>query len=272
MPKSHKPITRKTERLALNPGSQFHVDKQFVAPYGWPIADRHIQEFTTDSDGDLGPVDHAGINKNEAHTRMMEVDFIAPHEKRVMGEGWDVHEATSFQEQKLQLAAEREYARIWSDNQKELGWLDNHFEKHAPTIPDSELSLKQLTEKLAWIDDYFTPEFEEMEFSDDELLSTGNQLSPIFSSTGRVIAESTQKGNSPMGMIRSDEHVAFVNYLGTLVRKPNAPKPLTITIPAYVPHSEWLMYVDRKLAGLPCSGKQIIVSFNDAIVYMLVAS
>lgn len=165
-------ITRKTEQEAIDP--QFNrVDKRFIAPYGLPVSEYTINRTREDDPelfetiGDMAIIDHSGMWANERHSRMMQRDFLAQHERRVDGQTWQHTEATDYQEQ-LEQSEQQKFLRKQA---AQFAWVDKYF--------NQELATEVLPNQ----------EFETMDFDDKEIIppSTTNQLSPIFSSTGKVI-------------------------------------------------------------------------------------
>lgn len=188
-------ITRKTELLALEPQTAFHVDRQFIAPYGRPIAPSTMRRIEHDDPGsivelaDMAGIDHVGEVNNERHSRMMRRDYLFPHERRVNGITWDVDEAIEWDRQVEEHNLQQEINAIRARNMAEFGWLNAYFKNPATRDKDT----LTIQEALA------QGSFRTMEFDDPEIIpeSTSNQHSPIFTSTGRTFkAKERRKDNT----------------------------------------------------------------------------
>lgn len=230
-------IVRSTENEAITPNYGERIEKSFVAPYGANgntyyglkrVTDDAIKELGSD----MAVIDHSGQWSNERHARMMERDYIYPHERRVMGLPWDYQEAVDYKSQ-LEL---RQFEIMRNANEAEIEVKYGH--------------LKKYFQPKVWI---AQPEndipFEEMSLGGDpEIVSESetNHMSPIFVSTGKVIkAKERSVVCSPMG--DNGERKNLPDYAYSYRTGSDEFYPVNVIIPQNLPKEFWLEYCLAKI-------------------------
>lgn len=254
-------VTRKTEEYALQPSLVNRVQTDFIAPYGsvsFEIKKRLEQDRKDSYRGEIDReanqkfgwlnnyvelphgetskpeqltdsqiVDKAGVWKNERHSRMMERDFLAPHEKRCMGEFWQSQEATDYQDQLESLKAQKAANLSAAEANNKFGYLNKYIGSVLVEI---------------------TPEFESMNFDDSEIIpeNSTSAMSPIFTSTGKTFA-SKRKHNEHMSPFGDEGIRKEISQWATRACIIQEFTPVKVTIPDYVEREDWLAYCLKKI-------------------------